>query len=185
MQCKWTTSLNYLNWLRSGKENFGLLAYLKWDIHVFNTYDSESPSPFDLTCSSLIGCLSSRIAPCPLPTLPRIFISSTKRREQAWQNLKVEQNFQVSKFIFSPNKGASLFSTSNLSFVSQSAKGNGIHLRILRLIFLTNQGNTKRPGVLPLHWLIFWTVWMAINYQGRSRFLCCFLLAFVMEHKHR
>ena len=57
-------------------------------------------------------------------------------------------------------------------------------LRTLRSVFLTNQENTNRPGVLPLHWLIFWTVLMAINYQGRSRFPCCFLLAFVMEQKY-
>ena len=139
---------------------------------------------FDLFFSDWL--LVQQDCPMPtLPTLPRIFISSTKRREPAWQNLQVEQNIQVSKFIHSPNQNASLFSTIlNLSFVSQSAKGNGIHLRILRLIFLTNQGNTNRPGVLPLHGWYFELFGWQSTITGRSRFLCCFLLAFVMEHKH-
>ena len=67
MQCIWTTSLNYLNWLkRIWKRCIRSIKVFEVEYPcVQHLWHCESPSPFDLTCSSLIGCLSNRIATCP------------------------------------------------------------------------------------------------------------------------
>ena len=153
MQCIWTTSLNYLNWLkRIWKRGIrSIKVFVVGYSCVQHLWHCESPSPFDLTCSSLIGCLSNRIAPCP--HCPGTLSLPQKRRVPAWQNLQVEQNIQVSKFIHSLNQNASLFSTIfNLSFVSQSAKRNWIHRSHLKIDFSREPGKHQQAWCAAIGW---------------------------------